>query len=99
MDGTSDRGLGARDLFPLGGKPLRKDQNRFEVVVYNRIVRKLVERNESHKDLKDDWAENHYQEVQAVDADEARRKVEIRYPADKGFVIDKVIAMPVYDED
>lgn len=94
-----DRGTPRVSTDRLGAMPLRKEKNRFEVVVYNSLVCKLVERNESHKDLSDDWAENHYQEVEAADADVARRKVEIRYPADKGFVIDKVIPIQAYDDD
>jgi hypothetical protein len=83
----------------MGAKPLSEEQKRFEVVVYNRLVRDLVERNESHKDLKDEWAENHYQEIMAIDAAEARRKIENRYPAAKGFVIEKVIGLQAYDGD
>jgi len=93
-----DRGTPRVSTDRLGAMPLRKEKNRFEVVVYNSLVRKLVERNESHKDLSDDWAENHYQEVEAADADEARRKVEIRYPADKGSLPDKVIPIQAYDD-
>ena len=99
MGAKGDRGAPRVSADRLGAIPLRKEKNRFEVVVYNRLVRKLVERNESHKDLNDEWAENHYQEIEAADADEARRKVEIRYPADKGFVIDKVIPIQAYDDD
>jgi hypothetical protein len=75
------------------------DQKRFEVVVYNREVRDLVARHERHKDLKDAWAENHYQEVRATSADDARRKVEIRHPAHKGFVVEAVREIQVYDDD
>jgi hypothetical protein len=51
--------LGSVRLDGMGTKPLRKAQKRFQVVIYNRIVRDLVERNESHKDLKDEWSDNH----------------------------------------
>ncbi|NQV79983.1 MAG: hypothetical protein HQ495_05470 [Alphaproteobacteria bacterium] len=75
------------------------EQKRFEVVIYNRIVRDLVERNENHKDLKDDWADNHYQEIRATTADGARRKVEIRYPGAKGFVVASVTEVQAFDDD
>lgn len=83
----------------MGAKPLREEQKRFEVVIYNRIVRDLVERNESHKDLKDEWSENHYQEILASSAEDALRKIEIRYPAKKGFVVEKVLGVQAYDTD
>ena len=77
---------------------MNEKQRRFEIVVYNRLVRDLVERHESHKDLKDEWAENHYHETFARDEDDARRKAEIRYPTRKGFVVD-VIPITDYDGD
>ncbi len=73
------------------------EQKRFEVVIYNRIVRDLVERHESHKDLKDDWGDNHYQEIRASTADEARRRVDIRYPGHKGFVVASVTEVQAFD--
>jgi hypothetical protein len=91
--------LGSLHLDGMGTKALREEQKRFEVVIYNRIVRDLVERNESHKDLKDEWSENHYQEVLAISPEEALRKIEIRYPAKKGFVVAKVHAVQSYDSD
>lgn len=81
-----------------GVKPMA-DQKRFEVVVYNRDVRELVARHERHKDLKDAWAENHYQEVRATSEDEARRKIEVRHPAHKGFVVEAVREIQAYDDD
>ncbi len=75
------------------------ERRRFEIVLYNSIVRDLVERQESHKDLKDEWAENHYLEVFARNADEARRKIESRYPPRKGFVVAEIIASVTYDDE
>ena len=91
--------LGSLHLDGMGTKALREEQKRFEVVIYNRIVRDLVERNESHKDLKDEWSENHYQEVLASSAEDALRKIEARYPAKKGFVVEKVHVVQSYDTD
>lgn len=78
---------------------MTEEKHRFEVVIYNRIVRELVERDESHKDLKDEWADNHYQVVKAANVEEARLKMETRYPAKQGFVIAQVIALDVFDGD
>jgi len=91
--------LGSVRLDRMGTKPLRKEQKRFEVVIYNRIVRDLVERNESHKDLKDEWSDNHYQEILGSSAEDALRKIEIRYPAEKGFAVEKVLGVQAYDTD
>jgi len=67
----------------MGTKPLRGKQKRRGVVIYNRIVRNIAERNESQKDLKDKWPENLYQEVRSSSAEAALRKIEIGYPAKK----------------
>ena len=66
---------------------------RFEVIIYNQIVRAMVDSHTSHKHLKDDWADNHYQEVQARDKDHARRKIETKFPAERGFVIVDIVEM------
>jgi len=78
---------------------VNEERRRFEVVLYNRLVRDKVEQRESHKDLKDEWADNHYVEVVARDAEDARRKMETRYPPQKGFVVAEIIAMAAYDDD
>lgn len=67
---------------------------RFEVIIYNKIVRAMVDSHQSHRHLKDDWADNHYQEVRARDKDHARRKIESKFPAEKGFVVVDVVEMP-----
>ena len=67
----------------MGSKPLRDEQKRFEVVIYNRIGGDLVERNESQKDLKDESSDKHYQEISSSSAKDALRKIEMRYPAKK----------------
>ena len=61
----------------MGTTPLRGKQKRRGVVIYNRIVRNIAERNESQKDLKDKWPENLYQEVRSSSAEDALRKIEI----------------------
>jgi hypothetical protein len=67
----------------MGTKPLRGKRMRCGVVIYNRIVRNIAERNESQKYLKDKWPENLYQEVRSSSAEDALRKIEIGYPAKK----------------
>ena len=63
---------------------------KFEVGVYNKKVRQLVKEGERHRDLTDDWADIHYVDVMAEDENGARAKFEIKYPEDKGFVIENV---------
>jgi hypothetical protein len=63
---------------------------KFEVAVYNAEVRRLVRAGDRHRQLSDDWADTHYIEIMARDEAHARSKIESRYPADKGFVIEQV---------
>ena len=63
----------------------------FEVAVQNREVRALLGEGRRHRQLRDEWADTHYIEVTAGDANEARRKAEANYPADKGFVIEQIV--------
>ena len=62
----------------------------FEIAVFNQAVRDKLKAGESHRDLNDDWADTHYIEIKAEDADGARRKAQARFPEDKGFVITAV---------
>ncbi len=64
----------------------------FEIAVYNRAVRDKVNAGERHRELKDDWADIHYVEIDADDATGARRKAEMKFPSAKGFVIENVSA-------
>lgn len=79
--------------LPVFGEATRSMETlkRYEVIIYNQIVRSMVDSHTSHKHLKDDWADNHYQEVRARDKEHARRKMEAKFPAEKGFVIVDVI--------
>ena len=62
----------------------------FEVAVYNRVVREKIKAGERHRELKDDWADIHYVEIEADDVAAARRKIEGKYPKDHGYVIEDV---------
>jgi hypothetical protein len=62
----------------------------FEVAVYNQTVREKVKEGEHHRELKDDWADIHYVEIEADNAAAARRKAEGKFPSDRGFVIEAV---------
>lgn len=66
---------------------------KYEVAIHNAEVRQLLKEGERHKRLTDDWADTHYVEVLARDEAEARAKIEARYPASKGFVINHVLAV------
>jgi hypothetical protein len=66
------------------------DTKKFEVALYNSEVRQLVREGERHKNLKDDWADTHYVEIEAVDEKDARAKIESRYPKERGFVINNI---------
>ena len=59
----------------------------YEIAVYNQVVREKVAAGEHHRELKDDWADTHYVEIEANDAITARRKAEGKFPSTRGFVI------------
>ncbi|MDA0241696.1 MAG: hypothetical protein O3A84_16950 [Proteobacteria bacterium] len=65
----------------------------FEVAIFNQQVRDKVREGERHRDLSDDWADVHYIEVEAEDVSAARAKIQRKYPADRGYVIESVISM------
>ncbi|MBM3503571.1 MAG: hypothetical protein FJX65_06820 [Alphaproteobacteria bacterium] len=62
-------------------------KKRWEVLVYNKLVRDLVEQDQHHRYYKDDWADVHHEQVEAPDLAGARRRATARYPARDGFVI------------
>jgi hypothetical protein len=62
----------------------------FEVAIYNSAVRQIVEEGGHHAEYKDDWADIHYFEYQAVDENDARKRSQLRHPAHQGFVITDV---------
>ena len=59
----------------------------YEIAVYNQAVREKVAVGERHRELKDDWADTHYVEIEADDPAAARRKAEGKFPKERGFVI------------
>lgn len=65
---------------------------RYEIGVYNRKVRELVQMGDSHKNLDDSWADIHYVDVHADSETDARLKVSRRYPERDGYVIESVLA-------
>ncbi len=62
----------------------------FEVAVYNREVRALVKENRSHDFYEDHWADTQVRDVLADSEREAQSLAEERFPADDGFVIERV---------
>ncbi len=64
---------------------------KFEVAIYNEIVKKSVREGDPNKTgLADDWADVHYIEVRAASAEVARSKVLGQYPEARGFVVVEV---------
>lgn len=73
------------------------DNDRYEVAIFNERVRKQVERGEHDKHLSDEWSENHYEEIFAVDESAVRAKLERRYPSKLGFVIARITKIPSFE--
>ena len=65
--------------------------HKFEVAVFNQKVVDAMARGQKHRLYPDAWAENHYFEVTASTPDEAKRKIQVKYPEENGFVVAAVI--------
>jgi len=63
---------------------------KFEVAIHNKDVRRLVKIGEKHKNLSDDWGDTHFIEVSAQDEKDVRQKMDRRYPANLGYVIEAI---------
>lgn len=64
---------------------------KYEVALHNEEVRRCIKEDERHREFKDTWADVHYIEIEATTEQEARRKIESKYPKSKGFVISQVV--------
>jgi hypothetical protein len=62
----------------------------FEVTLYNKDVRAAVKENQSHLIYGDHWADAQIQDVMASDEVEALNLIDLRYPREEGFVIQKL---------
>ena len=75
-----------------------ESKKRYEVLVFNKIVRDLVEREEHHRYFKDEWADIHHELVGAPNVASARRRAEARFPAKDGFVIVDIVETKENDD-
>ena len=66
---------------------------KYEIAVYNKEVRDLVRKGESHRGYEDSWADTHYIEVNASDEEMARDRIEKLHPPFRGFVIEQIAAV------
>jgi hypothetical protein len=60
---------------------------KFEIAIFNQQVVDALAAGKRHRNLNDSWADTHYIDVDAADADGARRKIAARHPQENGFVI------------
>ncbi|MBL4693176.1 MAG: hypothetical protein JKY92_07595 [Magnetovibrio sp.] len=65
------------------------------VTFYNKTVRALVKDNQTHPTYEDHWGTAHTQDVAAMTESEARSKLLQRFPAQEGFVIERVTPEPL----
>ena len=62
----------------------------FEVSIYNKHVRAAIKNNQSHDIYDDRWADPQNQNVMALDEIQAMRLINLRYPKQEGFVVQKL---------
>ena len=73
---------------------VRQDgSKKFEVGVYNQIVRDAVNTMDNVKDLDPEWADIHWIKLWAMTQDSAKQRIMQRYPGEKGFVITDIIEL------
>lgn len=62
---------------------------KFEIIVYNQVVRKALDRMQPNDSgLDDKWADNNYLVIDARTREDAKRETDRRYPKDRGFVVE-----------
>jgi hypothetical protein len=65
----------------------------YEVALYNKQVRALVQRKKRHSYFSDRWADIQFRDVVARDEQEARSLIAERFPPEDGFVVKGVSPM------
>ena len=74
-----------------------ESRSTYEVAIFNKKVRTLLEMGEQHRQLSDTWAEVNYFEVKGFSETEVRRQMTVRYPESEGYVIEDVTKMKFED--
>ncbi len=62
-------------------------RKKFEFAIFNEHVRAAVARGEQHKIYKDEWQNQHFIEMTAMNEEDATARIRARYPQEQGFVI------------
>ncbi|MBI3505383.1 MAG: hypothetical protein HY059_11115 [Proteobacteria bacterium] len=62
-------------------------RNKYEFAIFNEHVRAAVARGEQHKVYKDEWQNQHFIEITAMNEKDATARIRARYPQEQGFVI------------
>jgi len=70
--------------------------NIYEVVIYNKEVRRLVSIQESHPNWNDGWADHRYVEVPALNIRSVIKKIRGKYPRFRGFKIVAISEIPEF---
>jgi hypothetical protein len=60
---------------------------KFEAAIINEEVAEAARRGQRHRDFDEGWGDTRYIEVVANDLEQARRKMIVRYPPERGFAI------------
>lgn len=69
---------------------------KYEVTIYNKDVRDHVRDEKRHPHFDAGWADQRFLQIEARDADDARKAILRRHPERKGFVIVDITEIPDY---
>lgn len=75
---------------PPAEKPKVSDEKPFSVAIFNQEVRRATMMGEKHRSLADKWADLNYEEIYAASPELARKKMMLKYPPERGFVIESI---------
>lgn len=62
----------------------------YEAAIYNQQVREAKKRGQKHPKISEEWASVRFIEVQAMNENMARSKLNREYPSSDGFVIEEI---------
>ncbi len=69
----------------------------FEITIYNKDVRDVLLEGKSHPSFDDGWADQRFIQIEALDSNDARKAINLKYPKRNGFLITDVTEIPNFE--